>query len=103
SILDNQAGTLQQPQATPAVDDNQPATADDAGAAAATPTDTVAAPSRPGPTGCTDGMQMCNGNCVALNDPAFGCGAPSCTPCSTAHGTSACAAGTCTVKTCDKG
>jgi hypothetical protein len=62
------------------------------------------APAPPTPSGqCADGMFLCNGQCVGKNDPAYGCGAATCTPCLLAHGTAQCAAGACVVKECDKG
>lgn len=110
SILDNKPGTLKQmtdvSPATPSATTTTPSaslpqmpptTSDDAGAS--TPP-----PAPPSPTGeCADGMFLCNGQCVGKNDPAYGCGAASCTPCLITHGTAQCVAGACAVKTCDKG
>jgi alpha-tubulin suppressor-like RCC1 family protein len=56
--------------------------------------------SNPLPNGCGAGEKACNGGCVGLTDPAFGCGAPSCEPCSVGNGAAVCSAGACTVGTC---
>jgi hypothetical protein len=49
---------------------------------------------------CASGEKVCNGNCVSLSDPAFGCGAPACDPCSMQLGAASCAAGACAVASC---
>ena len=59
-----------------------------------------AATDNPLPNGCGTGEKACNGGCVGLTDPAFGCGAPSCEPCSVGNGAAVCSAGACTVGTC---
>jgi alpha-tubulin suppressor-like RCC1 family protein len=58
------------------------------------------ATSNPLPNGCGTGEKACNGGCVGLTDPAFGCGAPSCEPCSVGNGAAVCSAGACVVGTC---
>ena len=55
------------------------------------------------PTACNVGEQMCFGTCVSLTDPLYGCGDPSCTPCSSNHGTMSCQGRKCVVSSCDKG
>lgn len=106
SILDNTPGTAQQPsQATPSVDDNQPAQSgnDDSIYGDASTTLPVTQPTPVTATGCDSGKMECNGLCVALDDPTYGCGNPACTPCAVTHATAACSAGACAVKACDKG
>ena len=103
TILDNQAGTLAPsdeagpppPEPTPATDANtQPDVTPDAGKA-----DVAVIP----PPGCPAGQHICNGVCVSLTDPVYGCGAPSCAPCPSTHSTMGCAVNKCVVKTCDPG
>lgn len=50
---------------------------------------------------CGPGMRTCNGTCVSVTDPAYGCG--TCTPCSIPRGTAACQAGKCVLHACDTG
>ena len=47
--------------------------------------------------------KICNGKCVAIDDPSYGCTATSCTPCGALPHTAtlACSGGACTVGTCD--
>ena len=52
---------------------------------------------------CPTGQQMCFGTCVSNNDPLYGCGAASCTPCKSTRSTMGCAAGKCIVTACDPG
>jgi hypothetical protein len=52
---------------------------------------------------CGPGQQMCNGSCVSLADPLFGCGNPSCAPCTSHHSTMGCVGRTCVVTACDVG
>ncbi len=66
---------------------------DDAGAMGITPDAT--------PTGCSADQKTCNGACVAKNDPAYGCEAADCLPCSVAFAKSAtCKAGACAADGC---
>jgi hypothetical protein len=41
--------------------------------------------------------------CVSVDDPKYGCGAASCTPCVVRHATAVCAAGKCAIASCDPG
>lgn len=53
--------------------------------------------------GCPVGEKVCANECVPTNDPAHGCGAESCAPCSVAHGRAGCTAeGRCGVVGCDE-
>src|SRR5258708_1914529 len=62
---------------------------------------------------CGPGMKMCSsdpqpyagvkGLCVSIDDPAYGCGDPSCVPCNIQHGFASCAAGACSVGSCQPG
>lgn len=56
-----------------------------------------------GASECAPGTHACDGVCVREDDPAYGCGDPSCTPCSNAHGTPACSRGVCVLASCDPG
>ncbi|MFI5297436.1 MAG: hypothetical protein ACHREM_05005 [Polyangiales bacterium] len=51
--------------------------------------------------GCATGTKSCAGSCVSATDPAHGCGATDCTPCSFAHASATCAAGACALGACD--
>jgi len=51
----------------------------------------------------TPGQKQCGTKCVEETDPDYGCGDPSCTPCSLPHATAACAGGACAVGSCDPG
>ena len=53
--------------------------------------------------GCPMGLHICNGVCVSLTDPVYGCGDPSCAPCASTHSTMACAGRKCIVGSCDPG
>ena len=52
---------------------------------------------------CTLGQKICEGNCVSVTDPLFGCSATSCTPCALDRGSAICAGGACAVGTCNAG
>ncbi len=52
---------------------------------------------------CKAGFKMCAGKCVTLDDPSYGCGTLTCTPCAIAHAVPACGGGSCAVKTCHEG
>ncbi|MBX3209481.1 MAG: hypothetical protein KF764_30890 [Labilithrix sp.] len=52
---------------------------------------------------CSPTEQVCHGLCVAMSDPVYGCGRPTCEPCAIPHGSAGCHAGACVVETCDKG
>lgn len=54
-------------------------------------------------TACPPGQRACGAACVSGTDPLYGCGSPSCEPCSIAHGTAACNAGGCVVASCSAG
>jgi hypothetical protein len=55
--------------------------------------------------GCASGQKVCNGACVPTSDPAYGCGAAECTPCSLAHttGVTCGTGGACIPKGCESG
>lgn len=54
--------------------------------------------------GCTASQKNCDGKCVEITDPAYGCTAASCSPCTGAPGASfACVGGTCTESMCKAG
>lgn len=54
-------------------------------------------------TACTTGSKACGDVCVSLEDPFFGCGAPTCTRCEVANATAACVLGACGVGACIAG
>jgi hypothetical protein len=51
-----------------------------------------------GTGGCQADEKECGSTCVKLDDPLFGCGAPSCDPCGLAHATPACSEGACALE-----
>lgn len=56
------------------------------------------------PTGCKADQVLCNGACVSKSDPAYGCGAASCVPCSVPFGKAAvCRDGVCAPDGCAAG
>lgn len=57
----------------------------------------------PTPGACPGGQHMCNGICVGLTDPLYGCGDPSCMPCARDHATATCQGQKCAVGACDRG
>lgn len=72
----------------------------DAGPDAALPT--VPKPVTPKPDGtCAEGRKKCDGLCVSVLDPAYGCATSSCTPCSIAYGFAICRDGACGVGSCE--
>jgi hypothetical protein len=53
---------------------------------------------------CTASEKMCDGKCVAADDPSYGCSATFCTTCPTyANAASACSMGMCALGTCETG
>jgi hypothetical protein len=52
---------------------------------------------------CAFGQKLCDGSCVAVDDPLFGCGETTCAPCSLAHATSTCDGSGCAVGSCNEG
>ncbi|HSO35954.1 MAG TPA: hypothetical protein VLT33_25680 [Labilithrix sp.] len=104
SLLDNQTGTLALAEEAGAPPDLG-TTGDAAPAADAAVADTSTAPDvvDPPTEGCPLGQHICNGVCVSLTDPVYGCGDPSCAPCPSTHGTMACAGRKCIVGSCDPG
>jgi len=108
AILDNKPGTLDP--STPT--DVTPTQPDDSGDLPEVPRRGDQPPSDSGPVDpsdgggsppCPAGQRLCHGACVGVTDPTYGCGAPSCEPCKTAHGTPTCQANKCVVQACDKG
>lgn len=106
SILDNEPGVLVTTDASP-TEPPQGSSTEDSGASQLPPISgsedagTVTPPDDAG--GCEPGKQLCQGVCVSLTDPLYGCGTPACTPCSLAHGSAACQGRTCVVAKCDPG
>ncbi len=56
-----------------------------------------------GTTGCTGNNKLCNGACVATNDPKFGCGPTACDPCTLPNATTQCVSDKCALQTCTGG
>jgi hypothetical protein len=52
---------------------------------------------------CAFGAKECNGACVQITDPAYGCGPTTCAACAIPHATAACAASGCAIGACDPG
>jgi hypothetical protein len=56
------------------------------------------------PKVCANDEQLCGPRCVKLDDPSYGCGAPTCAPCDTAFvSLFKCKQGRCEIETCAKG
>jgi hypothetical protein len=54
--------------------------------------------------GCAPGLKSCGGQCVSLDDPAYGCGAATCEPCGLPSATARCNRhGACDVAQCHAG
>lgn len=62
-----------------------------------------AAPSGAVGAGCALGTKPCAQGCAAVDAPATGCGAASCSPCSFAHAQPLCIAGACAMGPCENG
>jgi hypothetical protein len=106
AILENEPGVLKD---TPSDTlPNEPGGGGDAQANVSPPPDggTTTPPPEDSGTpspGCEAGQVRCDGVCVSVNDPLYGCGDPSCKPCASSHSTMGCAARKCVVAACDKG
>ena len=94
SLLDNNPGLLREsddagphrtPVGTTAPPESPPDASTDGGEG--TPDSNTGEPSSPG---CPDGQRLCNGACVGLTDPVYGCGDPSCAPCPSSHSSMGC-------------
>lgn len=106
AILENEKGVLKDTPSEPLP--NEPRGDEDAQANVPTTEDaggttTPNEDAGPGSPGCAAGQIACDGVCVSVNDPLYGCGDPSCKPCPSGHSTMACAAKKCVVSACDKG
>jgi hypothetical protein len=69
-------------------------------------TDATDAPletSADGPIVCGSGAKLCDGQCVSVDEPDYGCTATGCTPCSLANATAACQTGGCVIESCAPG
>ena len=56
-----------------------------------------------GGAACTGNDKLCNGQCVATNDPKYGCGPTACDPCLLPNASTQCVSDKCTLQTCTKG
>lgn len=103
SLLDNKPGTLDPKRGTssnstePTGEQSPDLTTQPSGDEQTNP------PSTDPASTCPDGQQACHGICVRDDDPNYGCGDPSCTPCPSAHGTAVCKDKTCAIQACDHG
>lgn len=101
TILDNTPGTF--------VDSSEPGERDAGMSAPPQGSSSVdlpdASPTRDdaGDAACPIGRHMCFGACVSLTDPLYGCGDPSCRPCSSSHAAMTCQGRSCVVASCDSG
>jgi hypothetical protein len=94
TVLGNERATLDEDAATP--DGTSPPPPPPADDASQGPSLDAAA--------CAAGEKTCNGACVPLTDPLFGCGVEGCAPCALARATAACTGdGTCVVAACQAG
>ncbi|MBK8255129.1 MAG: hypothetical protein IPK82_21015 [Polyangiaceae bacterium] len=50
---------------------------------------------------CSIGQTFCDGACVSIEDPTFGCGDATCAPCFTANAQPGCSEGACAVGSCN--
>jgi hypothetical protein len=123
TVLDNAQGTLEGQDAGP---DARAAvgSAPDAGAAASDvaspdtgggslPDEDAATAVPPGGGGedggpsslpaCGAGEKLCDGACVNVTDPLFGCGASACVACALPHAVPACSASGCAIGACEPG
>lgn len=76
----------------------------DAGTDASPPGDAAGDGSSDAPKSCTTGEKSCDGKCVAVTDPAYGCGDATCSPCNTPpNGKFTCEAGACKQVGCAAG
>jgi hypothetical protein len=50
---------------------------------------------------CADGEKLCDGSCVGIEDPSYGCSPSGCDPCAIPHGSATCVASTCVLEACD--
>ena len=66
---------------------------------------TDVAPSEDASSSCPLGQHYCSAinSCGPSDDPAFGCGDPSCEPCAIANGKATCGGNGCVIDTCDAG
>jgi hypothetical protein len=62
-----------------------------------------AGPDAPPDASCPTNTKPCQGLCVAIADPAVGCAAQSCDPCSVVHGVPECISGACAIGSCVSG
>lgn len=108
SLLDNTPGVLSSDE--PAMDAGDPVEKD-----ASMPSDARApvdaSPSSPpvdassitDASTCNPAQKSCDGTCVTIADPRYGCASTGCTPCVAARATSVCLAGKCAIGSCDPG
>lgn len=52
---------------------------------------------------CVPGLKLCGGACVAIDDPAFGCGPATCDACALSGAAATCSASSCTPLACAVG
>jgi len=76
------------------------------------PADADAAPDGPSdandepdalPLTCEAGGKVCQNDCVPVNDPDYGCGITSCTPCALSSADAGCQNGKCSISACNTG
>ncbi|CAN5802228.1 hypothetical protein BH11MYX4_BH11MYX4_15240 [soil metagenome] len=108
SLLDNSPGVLvesdaaaphRSPVATTAPPDSPPDSSPGADGGEGSPDAGTVEP----PPGCPVGQRLCNGACVGLTDPLYGCGDPSCAPCPSTRSAMGCQGSRCIVTACDPG
>lgn len=95
AILDNQPGKPKDPALTS--DEKGP------GGEGAPRGDTRDPGGPPATSECAPSAHLCGGACVALDDPAYGCGSADCEPCAVEHGQATCGADGCAIEACDPG
>lgn len=103
TILDNNPGTLALASEDAATPEPTPPPIDEPAFDAGTLDAADAGDAEPESPDCPKGQHLCNGTCVSLTDPVYGCGDPSCKPCPSNHSTMGCQGRTCTVASCDPG
>ena len=121
AVLDNQSGQLAESDASVTTEASTGSLANDAGQDssridAGSPFDSGggldkpdtgvggldASDASPGIT-CAQGQKLCDGTCVSLGDPLYGCTDTSCTPCALDRASAVCAGGACAIGHCNPG
>jgi hypothetical protein len=55
------------------------------------------------PPTCGSGQKLCDGTCVSIDNPVYGCDETSCSPCSLSRGVAVCSGNSCVLGSCNAG